>query len=66
MVRHCNSSVNGAFVFGRAQDVSLTPVCDTSLSIAALWMPRTRHVAPPTPPPLAPLVVTALSRIHST
>jgi len=59
MVRHCNGSVNGTFVFDRAQGFSLTPVRDTLPPIASLWMPRTRHIAPPTPPPLAPPVVTA-------
>jgi len=59
LVRHCGGSVNGTFVFDPARGPSLTPVCDARLPIASLWMPRTRHIAPPTPPPLSPLVVTA-------
>jgi hypothetical protein len=59
MVRHCGTSVNGTLAFDRAQGPSLTPLSDAGPPIAFLWMPRTRHIAPPTPPPLAPLDLTA-------
>jgi hypothetical protein len=58
LVRHCGSA-NGAFVLGLVQAPSPPPPPGARLPIPAHWLPRTRHIAPPTPPPLAPPIVTA-------